>query len=462
MDLETLRADIKRRLGRPTTTGGGAFARGMANTTVDNLMGAADLPITAMAPGAITADLLRPREAMEGGVPNFGPIDVLGRAVRGMTGGAVDPVAAGQRYAQDPVRMGDRVLGLPRGEQVVSGALAGKDFVTGANFNPVDAYRGRMAESQQMGEEHPIATSVGGVAGDVATILTGRMPFAAGAGKSEKALATWRRLDLDPGFRRTWDRFLKSDSMKSLFRGTGRAAETGIEAATLSVLKEGDPLEAAAYGAGAQMAGSGALSLLSSFLPSGKVMRELPVAWKLAGGAAAASTLYATLSKLTPVGQGNIFDAIEATDAGYTKVAAALALGVTATAAGTGRIRSADLPKIGDAITSIPRGALISLLTDLANEEKADGSNIKRTIEHMAADPTIFNDTQQKRLSAALDEGGDFARTVSDMVAKDPRFKAVIATTPRNVMEETESLRESIKQRLGLAPKPEGMRHQGR
>jgi hypothetical protein len=299
-----------------------------------------------------------------------------------------------------------------------------------------------------MSREHPFANQAGEIVGDVATIVTGRLPLARGVGAAEKALKGIRRADLAPGWQNVADKAFKSSSMKSLYRGMGRAAEAGFEGAVLSMLKEGNPLEAGAYSAGAQMAGSGVLSVASDLFTTKGVLRSLTTTQKLALGAATATALTGLLQQVTPLGEGNSYDAIRAMDTGYAKVAAGLGLGILATGAGFGRVRSENLPKLVDAVTAAPRAGVISLLTDLAKEKESGGDAVSRTAAHLAKNPDIFNDSQQKALNSAF-EGGTFAKTVDKLLRTDPRFAKTIAADAVETAEESaEDLRKSIRERL--------------
>lgn len=473
-NIENLRASIKRRLGRDTTASQ-AFVRGAGTQFLDNLLGLPDLAVTAAAQSAAA---FTPREIPDGQA-SLNPINAAGMAVRDMTGGAIDPIAAGADFRARMPRLGQRVLGLPKTEDAAAMMRAGAQMPFQREAADVMGMAGRVlpgrlgemaaekgaqlegafqdqvqAERDEFGrlrENHPVAYPAGEIAGDVATVLTGRLPFAGKIGQMESAVANMRRANLAPGFRKLTDQVLKSDAMKSLYRGAGRAAETGLEGAVLATLKEGDPLEAGAFAAGAQAAGSGMLALTSYGLRGTLEQRAL----KLGTAAFAAGSLLQLTKELSPAGQENIFDIVQSMDEGFSKVAIGLTLGFATAGAGFGRIRGENLPKITDAITAIPRAGVMSVLTDILKEEEEGGTDIKRTIAHMAANPNAFNETQQKRLAAALEEGGDFAKTVKDLVAKDPRFVAVIEADPREMMKSTEDLRMDLKRRLGLAPRME-------
>lgn len=450
MDLDNLKADLKRRLGMSSTTGGQAFGRSAVNTFVDNVSGIPDALVTALAPTAMTVDAFRPKELMEGGVPNINPPDVIGRAVRSLTGGRIDPVAAGRAYVQDPVRLGDRVLPIPRGEQLVSGALAAKDFVTGDNLNPVDAYRARMAESAQLAEDHPLASGAGGVAGDIATLATGRLPFLGQINKAEKTLAALGPVGRNQTLTRDISSLFSSAPMKTLYRGLGRTAETGLEGATLSILKGGDPLEAGGYSAGAQAVGSMSQQATKAFFKHPFIVSAL--------GAAA---LFQVGKELTPGGENRFIPSLEA---GFEHVAHGLVIGGLS-ALSTGRIRAGDSSKIVQALadftTTAGRGGVLSLITDLTQEEEAGGDEVKRTLSLLSTAPDVFNESQLKRLQAGFDDKA-FGAAVKDLMKTDPRFAAALKDQAESANEDLQDLRQSLKERMGLA-KPRGiMRHEGR
>lgn len=415
------------------TSASNAFKRAAGATFVDDLLGLPDLAVNVVKRGL--------------GGP---PIGLFGKPPTD-----AELVA----YYQNQPPIGQRNLVTLTGEQALAGVKA---LMPGGEGSIPEQYRAQLDQGQQLRAAHPVASSVGDVAGDAATLATGRLPFARKIGEMEKAVAGLRRANLPPGVLNKADEIFKSDAMKALYRGAGRAAETGLEAAALSSLKGGDPLEAAAFGAGLQAGGSGILAVTRYGLKGGPT----DIGMKLGAAALAAGSLLQVSKELSPMGQGNIFDVVQSMDEGFSKVAIGLVTGVATAAAGMGRVRGENLPKIADALTALPRGGVLSIVTDMLKEEEAGGDTLRRTVAHLATNPEAFNATQQRRLTAALADG-DFSKVVGELVDKDPRFAKLIAADPREGLEEfgedvadgAADLRDRLKKRLGLAgarPRNEG------
>src|SRR5690606_17104341 len=111
----------------------------------------------------------------------------------------------------------------------------------------------RVAEQQQAA---PFATGAGEIAGDIATVATGRAGIRAAAGALDLG-----RLAPQIG---TSAQTVIGPSLQSFGRAAARsglpAAETGVEGAFLAALQDSDPAEVAAMAAGSQVFGDVALS----------------------------------------------------------------------------------------------------------------------------------------------------------------------------------------------------------
>lgn len=167
-------------------------------------------------------------------------INLLGRGIRGATGGAVDPIAAGERTRAATPALGERVLPLPEAQDVVA---AGEAAIPGRTF-PEAQQRQELAR-----EQRPGATLAGEVGADVATLLGGRLPFAAARARLPTPAP---RPPIPPGLKRQIDDIVRSKVVGGLGRGVQRAAETGTEGAVLALLDEGDPVNTALLSAGGQ------------------------------------------------------------------------------------------------------------------------------------------------------------------------------------------------------------------
>lgn len=311
----------------------------------------------------------------------------------------------------------------PTGEDIVATAAAA--LPGGGDI------QSQLQRGQQIQQDRPGANATGEVIGDVATLLTGRLPAANAINRAEQAFVAgkFKNLDNSSEFSRAWNKFVKSDFVKDVVKRPGfRAAETGMEGAVLSLMKDGDPLATGLYTAGAQLAGSGSIGFMNHFL-EGKGSFGV----RLGLGIFAASAILGTAQNLTGTGEGNIFDTLEANEMAYDKAALALALGVMGHASGLSRVRSGDVPKLGDAITSIPRGVVVSLIEDITHEREAGGDDVQNTMAHIMNNPDVFNKTQKTQLNAGM-EKGTFGETVERLMQTDPRFAKIILKEPERML----------------------------
>lgn len=300
-----------------------------------------------------------------------------------------------------------------------------------------DAFQANRAEtSAEMGTmhaEHPFAIAAGGLAGDAATLATGRLPLAKGINKLESKLTAkapelffGSTKAMDPGVGRLATRVITSPAMKSVARGAGRSVEAGFEAATLDLLKGDDPLETAAYAAGGQMAGSFLLHAGKGLLSGG----PLKAGAKLGLAAFSAGSIVQMLKSATPGGKDFILQSLET---GYDKVTYGLVLGAVAGLAGGGRLRGGklaeDLPKLTDAIATIPRGAMISLIEGFVDAPEPQQQQMETILVKLAEDPEYFGEGSTNRLSLAI-ENGTFAKELEVMQQEDDFQKKLFAIKP--------------------------------
>jgi len=259
---------------------------------------------------------------------------------------------------------------------------------------PGEAFRGHQegaaAKEAALRGAHPKATAAGDVAGDVLTLASGRLPAAKAIAKAELKLApkvadmafgSALAKPLDPGTARLANRIINSPKMRALARGLGRSVETGFEAMVLDIVKGDDPMETAAYAAGGQLAGSALLTAGKGLISGG----PLKAGGKLAIAAASTAALLQMLKNVTPGGEDNFISNI---NDGFDKVTLALALGIISGLAGAGRLRGGklaeDLPKLTDAIATIPRAATISILEDWVNASGPERLKIESDLQKQA------------------------------------------------------------------------------
>ncbi len=268
-------------------------------------------------------------------------------------------------------------------------------------------------------EQFPGASTAGDVAGDVGTILTGRVPLAKGINKLEKSLLVSKLPKItDPGTIRLVTRIIDAKSVRLLARGAGRSLEAGFEAAALDLLKGDDPLETAAYAAGAQASGSVLLTAGKGLVSGG----PLKAGAKLGLAAVSFGAILQLVKETAPGGEDNLIDSVKT---GFEKVWLAMILGMVSTAAGTGRLRGGklaeDWPKITDAIATIPRASMISLLEDFVDSPPEDQQTIETVINKLTEDPLFFGKEITPKLQSAM-EGGRFAEELREL-QKDRKFR---------------------------------------
>ena len=292
------------------------------------------------------------------------------------------------------------------------------------------------AATAQRQEQFPGATGAGEVAGDVATLLSGRLPASKAINKLEQKLFG-KGPDMafgsavpkitNPGLKRAVKEVLTGPAAKSLARGAGRSLEIGFEAAALDLLKGDDPFETAGYAMGVQAGGSAILGL-------GKGAIKHP---GIAITALSFAALLQVSRSLIPGGKDGFIESVET---GFAKVAFGLLLGAVAGAAGTGRLRGAgrrieDFPRFADAITAVPRGAVISMLEDFVDADPAEQQNIELVMNKLAENPAFFGKDITKKLQSAM-ENNRFAEELREL-QKDKKFKQkLFSLTPPKLPEQ--------------------------
>lgn len=405
-----------------------AFARAGLERFTQNVTGLPDL--------ALTAAMVPANDAIQG-VRNFGNLpELLGYP----------------RTTQGPLpQMGERIIpGMPDAMDVFAGAQrlgeGAAALATGdmGQFKP-DARAQQQFISEGMVQEHPIATTAGNIAGDVATLGGLRAPISAERALSQVAhkrtlltkeaqqAAAKESLVANPAADLTALGFEFAPSLSSaikslpktskgfatLLNRTGRSAEAGLEGAVLSILNDGDPLETAAFAAGGQAAGSVALGMLTGLF-SGNFAQ---VGTNLAIGAVSVGATLQLLKSVTPGGQDFSLESIES---GFNKVALGIAAGALAGVAGAGRVTSkfpvSAFPKLADALTSIPRAATISVLNDALNNTQTE-----KVIQQLAQDPNYFGPAAARRLERAFRNPDISINSVIEDLMEQKAFREKLA-----------------------------------
>ncbi len=250
-------------------------------------------------------------------------------------------------------------------------------------------------ESERLAAKFPKATGIGDVAGDVATIFTGRMPLVGKIQKLEKGLeGAARKLITQPkvpGLKAAAVEALNSNKVRTLAKGLGRSLEAGLEAASLDLIKGGDNLEVGVYVAAGQAAGS--LSLQAITKPTGR---------KLAASAIAFGAMIQLLKNTIPGEQSGVISSIEF---GFEKVQLALVLGTLSGLAGAGRVRGKNFPILTDAMTVLPRASMISFLQNYVSTSPENQATVNQVIEKLSTDPEFFGEELTQRLERAINDG---------------------------------------------------------
>lgn len=312
----------------------------------------------------------------------------------------------------------ERLIPLTGEDVMAAGDVAAQvpgALVRGEPLNLSQRFQQATEQGQALTEANPAAATVGQVAGDVATLATGRAPFARRIGDLERTLASrLRPTNMDPGVRRAVNQALNSGAFKRLARGAGRSAETGLDAAALAALQGEDPSEAFGFGAGAQMVGSGVLSGFQETL-SRVPGRTFPV--KLAVSAAAGAALIQMFKTLTPGGRDRI---LESEESAFNKILFGIGAGALATAAGSGRIRSENFPKLTDALSASLRGGAISSLLRTSQEDE----RVEPLLRELANNPQSFNAEARRRIQRAIErEDVDLSRTIDSLEERNRSFR---------------------------------------
>lgn len=320
-----------------------------------------------------------------------------------------------------------RSIPRPTVTDITSGFKALPALVPGGeSFS--DAFDREKSSTQQAlaleAEERPYATGAGVIGGDILSLAAGRQPFAKGLVENSSklpdvtnrvtrdALEAIARAQPDlvpriaeiigssrlsaPGTERLFRRVLDSGPMRSVLRGLGKGAEASLEGAVMAAVKENDPIVNAGLAGGSQLA----LSMTGTVLGVPKSLKDLAIK---AGGLFA---LFRVGQEFMP-GENNTYTA---TDSAFNKMAMALTLGVSSQVLGgrfrgsdvAGRRFAEDLPRISDAINSIPRGALNSLLNQVQREQENGDTLTLTTLEMLSNNAEAFPEGIRNRLLRSL------------------------------------------------------------
>lgn len=328
----------------------------------------------------------------------------IGRVPLAEDGIGIDP-EWGQAGFIDRTRMSMESaprIPVPDREQIFAYTGVNSEEMREGDFSSVGEIPQRLNEEEVISASdavnHPLATALGEGVGTAATLLSGRAPLAVGSrnarmvnGMADETLSGLSKAA--PGFRRLANQIWDSAPVQKLNRGLNRAVGTGYEGAVVAMLEGGDPIEMGAYSAGAQMAGSMSLTLFP------KTKKGLVGFASMIAGL----TAFHRQSQEFSTASESIFDAV---DFAFDKTALFITLGAVSAFTGMGRVPNGaikeNLPVVAEAITQLPRGAVLSFIHDMSQEEK-DGTNTTSTVmEKLMRDPDYFGPQARNRIERAL------------------------------------------------------------
>lgn len=323
----------------------------------------------------------------------------------------------------------DRTIPLPTGQQVVAGMQAGAQvpgaLLRGENANLSQRFDQSLVAGEQLAQEHPTAAMLGRGAGDAATLITGRAPIvsarapALAAKRATLEKVAREKLKLpdeieeqvtDVVSRRIVP-FLQSTGRQTARAGS-KAAGVGLEGATLALLDQQDPEQMFWFGAAGQTVGSASLFLVEK--PIKRLLPFVATAW-------VASEMF----KAVAPGDQNFF---ESKDFAIHKAVAAFGLGTAAALSGAGRLRGPTaerFPKMLDAITAAPRGAILGRINELRTAAEAGNDLPLRAMERYATNQQSFNSNVQNALGRALNSNkeGAFTKEVQRLMRESKAFR---------------------------------------
>ena len=338
---------------------------------------------------------------------------------------SIDPrIEPGSEQAQAP-QIGERVLPVPRTDEIVAGVGTAQQAISDVASGNVPQIpstfdtelEAQQAEIARLEEQFPGASSTGKAIGTGLALFAGRAPIARQiqkTGARTRAQATPNLTDpstaiapLSKRVENSIENVLQSGPVKKLKRGTGRAAETGLEAGIISILNGGDRQEQGALAAG----GAFGQAVGSAILQGSKEafqLRRLPMT------ALGLFALGRLAQEFFP-GEQNFFEAV---DFAFDKLQFGFLLGSLAGALGAGRGRelNKNIPELGEFLTSIPRGSAIGAIVGMQEDE-----NVAAVLNGVARDPKKFSPKARRALDRAIKKN-TLKQTVNRLMKEDRGF----------------------------------------
>jgi hypothetical protein len=307
-----------------------------------------------------------------------------------------------------------------------------------------ERYADELASGQEaeaaMREAHPTATGVGDVLGDVGSLfvtrqasgLPGKMQkledlIMKGGKKPDFVFGAIENLDnIKPSaWRFVGDKLIESNGWRNLLKATGRTAETSLEAVALDILNSNDPNDTIAYAAVGQVVGSLGLQALKSTWGSGGAasgVKRLGVAGLVGAG------LWQYMQQVTPGGDNSPLESVQV---GFEKTLLAITAGAITGILGAGRMRGPgskglqdNIPRLADAMTAVPRAAMLSLLKDMVQANKAEQQQAAAALQVMGTRADELSQPMIASLEKAL-SSGNFVDSVGKLM-EDKDFASMI------------------------------------
>mgnify|MGYP000754526703 CR=1 FL=1 len=366
--------------------------RGLATGLYRNVLNTPEV----IAQAALMPYQERPKELYG---PDLDPFRLLFRGIESLTG--YDVMEAGKELRSRPRVLPkvtpEDVMGASRAVADAPGLLLSGQGIDGLLSRSIATEE---AMTERIRQQAPVGMAVGNLTADAATLAAGRVPLALARARSPKAVETvaktleHARLTVPELGRK----IAQSGAMKRLARGAGRAAETSIEGAALSVLN--DP-EASREEVAAVMAGAGAGQAAGSVgLTTLKTAWRNPVKFGMATIGLIA--MGRQLQEFAP-GANNLFDA---SDDVFNNTSYLLTAGFAGVLMGAGRMKpenaSAAVNLMADGLTSMQRGAAISVINDAVKAHSAGDDSLQRVAAAMVQNPSAFTEEQRTRFEKAV------------------------------------------------------------
>lgn len=439
-----------------TSIPGGAMGRGFAASAIDNAL---QIPEAMLRRGIVQPinDALR-------------PVVKAGETAAAFATGDFNQFSQDPRFTSANPFHNNNVIDLPPREQNVIPQITSNDVFAGAQvagekaaqiaqngpgqFNPLNqliadftgkdprfansnqppitpfnqARDQQAAITQAAQEQSPMAFATGDIFGDIATI-TGMRQGTVARRNALRDLARMRADNLARisaertgsnfqqarSVRNAVDKFLQNSSgLRGARALTGRSVEAGLEGATIAMLDGGDPEQLFGYSAGTQMAGGLMLSGLTSLTRGGIPNASI----KLAAAAGGLTAIIQSLKSAAPGGDDFILPSAESA---FNKLTAGLALGALAGIAGNGRFPIRAIPEVSDALTSLTRNGVQSVINEVARDSSAE-----LVLNTVTSNPDKFGPKAQRLIFRAIQNPDVSLSDTIDGLMKNREFRSAM------------------------------------